>query len=186
MLPVSGALGHLHHQSLLSWFYTLTSGYFLLWTSSIRRSFNSLLWRKEVFLPGQSHGQRSLAGRVHGKQRVRHDWVTNTFTFYPFWKSQLLSPENQDKHTHMPTLCTWLQSSQRSEGSCQSRELQPELVRTRAYRRGMRQRMGAKATNWLICTDDPRKGTAPRTTRYLLSHGCSNKPRKEGLWLSFI
>ena len=121
-----------------------------------------------------------------GKQRVRHDWVTNTFTFYPFWKSQLLSPENQDKHTHMPTLCTWLQSSQRSEGSCQSRELQPELVRTRAYGRGMRQRMGAKATNWIICTDDPRKGTAPRTTRYLLSHGCSNKPRKEGLWLSFI
>ena len=26
-----------------------------------------------VSLPGESHGQRSLAGYIHGSQRVRHD-----------------------------------------------------------------------------------------------------------------
>ena len=35
-------------------------------------------WRREwlptpVFLPGESHGQRSLVGTVHGSQRVRQD-----------------------------------------------------------------------------------------------------------------
>ena len=35
-----------------------------------------------VFLPGESHGQRSLAGyKSIGSQRVRHDWATNTFPF---------------------------------------------------------------------------------------------------------
>ena len=39
-------------------------------------------WRRRwqltpVFLPGKSHGWRSLAG----SQRVRHDWATNTFIF---------------------------------------------------------------------------------------------------------
>ena len=36
-------------------------------------------WRREwqptpVFLPGESHGQKSLAGTVHRRQRFRHDW----------------------------------------------------------------------------------------------------------------
>ena len=46
-------------------------------------------WRKEwlptpVFLPGETHGQRSLEGCIQstGSQRVGHDWVTNTFTFH--------------------------------------------------------------------------------------------------------
>ena len=35
-----------------------------------------------VFLPGKSHGQRSLVGysQSMGSQRVRHDWATFTFT----------------------------------------------------------------------------------------------------------
>jgi len=33
-----------------------------------------------VFLPGESHGQRSLVG-LWESQRVWHNWVTNTFTF---------------------------------------------------------------------------------------------------------
>ena len=42
-------------------------------------------WRRKwqptpVFLPGELHGQKSLPGH-RGLQRVRHDWVTNTFTF---------------------------------------------------------------------------------------------------------
>ena len=33
-----------------------------------------------VFLPGKSHGQRSLAGVVHGATRVRLDLVTTQQT----------------------------------------------------------------------------------------------------------
>ena len=34
-----------------------------------------------VFLPGESHGQRSLSGySPWGHKRVRHDWAANTFT----------------------------------------------------------------------------------------------------------
>ena len=40
-------------------------------------------WKREslstpVFLPGESHGQRSLAGYSPSGQTVRHDWATNT------------------------------------------------------------------------------------------------------------
>ena len=44
-------------------------------------------WRGEwlptpVLLPGESHEQRTLAGySLWGSQRVKHNWVTNTFTF---------------------------------------------------------------------------------------------------------
>ena len=134
------------------------------------------------------------------------EWLT--LSLFILFESQLLSPENRNEHTQMPRLCTWLQSSQRPEGSCQSRESQPELVRTgltgrseascqsresqpELVRTGLTGEEwdkggGVKATNWLICTEDPRKGTAPRSTRCLLSHGSSDTPRKEGLWLSFI
>ena len=44
-------------------------------------------WRREwlytsIFLPGESHGQRSLEGYMQSKesQRVRQDWTTNTCT----------------------------------------------------------------------------------------------------------
>ena len=43
-------------------------------------------WRRKwqptsEFLPGESHGQRSLGGlQSMGSQRVEHDWVTNTAT----------------------------------------------------------------------------------------------------------
>ena len=46
-------------------------------------------WRREwlptpVFLPGEFHAQRSPVGsRLHGgRQRVRHNWETSTFTFH--------------------------------------------------------------------------------------------------------
>ena len=47
-------------------------------------------WRRKwqptpVFLPRESHGQRSLAGySPRGSQRVRHDRAANTFTFHCF------------------------------------------------------------------------------------------------------
>ena len=34
-----------------------------------------------VFWPGESHGQRRLEGYSPRGWKVRHDWVTNTFTF---------------------------------------------------------------------------------------------------------
>ena len=46
-----------------------------------------IFWRRKwqptpVFLPGKSHGQRSLAGsRPWSRKIVRHDWVTKTTIF---------------------------------------------------------------------------------------------------------
>ena len=42
-------------------------------------------WRRAwqptpVFVPGESHGQRNMEGYSPWGHRVRHDWVTNTFT----------------------------------------------------------------------------------------------------------
>ena len=49
--------------------------------------FGTIPWRREwqptpVFLPGKSHGQRSLEGYIQsmGLQRIRHDWTNNTHT----------------------------------------------------------------------------------------------------------
>ena len=44
-------------------------------------------WRRKwqptpMFLPREFHGQRSLAGYNPWGCRVRHDWATNTFTFF--------------------------------------------------------------------------------------------------------
>ena len=56
-----------------------------------RYGFNSWVrkipWRRAwqptlVFLPGESHGQRSLVGYSPQCRRVGHDWLTNTFTFF--------------------------------------------------------------------------------------------------------
>ena len=46
-------------------------------------------WRREwqptpVLLPGESHGQRSLAGYSLWRRRDWHDWATTTFTFSCF------------------------------------------------------------------------------------------------------
>ena len=43
-------------------------------------------WRRKwqptpVFLPGETHGQRNLEGYSPWGCRVRHNWVTNIFTF---------------------------------------------------------------------------------------------------------
>ena len=46
----------------------------------VRKSPRSRKWQPTpVFLPGESHGQRSLVGGgpKKGSQRVRHDWETN-------------------------------------------------------------------------------------------------------------
>ena len=61
-----------------------------------RLGFHSWVWKDAphpertwqptpVFLPGESAGQRSLAGYSPGVCRVRQDWAANTFTsFFPF------------------------------------------------------------------------------------------------------
>ena len=50
------------------------------WVPSLGRK---IPWRREwhpiaVFLPGEFHGQRSLAGYSPWGRKVGHDWVTNT------------------------------------------------------------------------------------------------------------
>ena len=52
-----------------------------------------------VFLPGKSHGQRSLMGYSPRGHRGRHDWAPNTVTFLPIqaeasaaWKSSFPAP----------------------------------------------------------------------------------------------
>ena len=43
-----------------------------------------------VFLPGESHGQRSLVGyRLWGSQGVRHDGATNTFFQSPSFQTKV-------------------------------------------------------------------------------------------------
>ena len=60
-------------------------------------------WRRErlstlVFLPGESHGQRSPEGySPWGQQRVGHDWVTNTFTFIEIEPYSLLPERWKEK-----------------------------------------------------------------------------------------
>ena len=54
------------------------------WATSLSH-FTFMHWRRKwqptpVFLPGDSHGQRSLAGWSTGPQRVGHDWVTKHST----------------------------------------------------------------------------------------------------------
>ena len=62
-----------------------------------------MLWRREwlptpVFLPRESHGQRSVEGlQSLGSQRVGHDWATNTSVLC-----------GQDWLNHWP--CSWTQS----------------------------------------------------------------------------
>ena len=48
-----------------------------------------------VFLPGEFHGQRSL-GELQSMewQRVKHDWVTNTFTFFLTFLPQIQKSQN--------------------------------------------------------------------------------------------
>ena len=48
-----------------------------------------------VFLPGEFHGQRSL-GELQSMewQRVKHDWVTNTFTFFLTFLPQIQKSRN--------------------------------------------------------------------------------------------
>ena len=62
---------------------------FLILNSSKRPGFDlwikKIPWIKEwqptpVFLPEESHGQRSLAGYSAWDRRVEHNWATNTFT----------------------------------------------------------------------------------------------------------
>ena len=55
-----------------------------IWETGVRPlGQREIPWRREwqptpVFLPGESHRQRSLAGYSSwGQQRVRHDWMTN-------------------------------------------------------------------------------------------------------------
>ena len=54
--------------------------------------FGKIPWRREwlptpVFLPGESHGQRNLAGcSPWGQKRIEHGWATNNKNTHSFFK----------------------------------------------------------------------------------------------------
>ena len=55
--------------------------------TQVRSLVRKIPWRRKwqlgpVFLPGKSHGQRSLVGYSPWGCRVGHNWATNTFTFH--------------------------------------------------------------------------------------------------------
>ena len=67
-------------------------------------------WTREwqptpVFLPGEFHGQRSLAGHSPwGLQRVGQDWVTNTFIYFILsWFTTLYSSQVYNKVNQLYT-----------------------------------------------------------------------------------
>ena len=68
------------------------------------------IWRRKwqsnpVSLPGKSHGQRSLPSWLQsmGSQRIRHDWVTNTYT-YSAYKLNKQGDNIQPRQTPFPIL----------------------------------------------------------------------------------
>ena len=66
-------------------------------------------WRRgwlptPVFRPGEFHGQRSLVGSSPWDHRVRHDWVTNTFTFL-YWEVLHLRTRCQPARGGVPGSC---------------------------------------------------------------------------------
>ena len=99
-LPGKYMLRHGSHLQFLQWHVGLL--WWLKWSKIClqckKPGFNSgigkIPWRREwqptpVFLPGESHGQRSLADyQSMGSHKVGHNWATNTFTFWwhvTFW-----------------------------------------------------------------------------------------------------
>ena len=68
-----------------------------------------ILWRMAwqptpVFLPGEFHGQRSLVGGYSPwGLRVRHNWTTNTFTFFSSGLCTL--SEFSVKHQRVIVMC---------------------------------------------------------------------------------
>ena len=74
----------------LTWRASLEAQVVKIWPQCGRPCFDPWVgrmpWRRErlptpVLLPGESHGQRSLAGQSMESQRVRHNWATCTSIF---------------------------------------------------------------------------------------------------------
>ena len=55
-----------------------------------------------VFLPGESHGQWSLAGYSPKGCRVRHDWATNAYTHSLMWLHSFTCPPAAAKSSYFP------------------------------------------------------------------------------------
>ena len=99
--------------------------WFLGWEDSLEKV---MATHSREFLPGEFHGQRSLAGSM-GSQIVGHNWVTNTFTF----TRELGTTDNITKHrflVKMPwyPLQDWQDRVSREKGS-----LQPFLLEPHGY-----------------------------------------------------
>jgi len=84
----------------------VSQGLHTIYTSTTSRMCPYLAWRRawqptSVFMPGKSHGQRSLAGYMSiGSQRVRHDW--SNLTHQP---QLILFKKYIEVSLHMYTIC---------------------------------------------------------------------------------
>ena len=81
-------LKNLPHPTRSSLVAQLVKSLPVMWETQVQFPGGKIPWRRAwqptpVFLPGKSHGQRSLAGYSPWGHRVGHNWVTNTFTLHP-------------------------------------------------------------------------------------------------------
>ena len=61
--------------------YAQIRPFWVLWDLSVHSEGTRRAWQPTpIFLPGESHGQRSLAGYSPRSHRVRHDWATKHST----------------------------------------------------------------------------------------------------------
>ena len=112
-----------------------------------------------VFLPGESQGQRSLAGYC---LRVRHNWATNTFTFTA---------------QSCPTLCNPMDCS--PPGSSVHEVFQARILEWVAisFSRGSSQPRDWNCVSWVSCIGSSLP-LAPSEESYNNNH---NKNNNEGL-----
>ena len=75
-----------------------------------------------VFLPGKSHGRRSLAGySPKGLQRVRHDWAANiSCTHTSVWEGKCWSLSHVNSLRAHGLLCPWHSPGKNTRVGCHS------------------------------------------------------------------
>ena len=96
-----------------------------------------IVWRRKrqptpVFLPGKSHGQRSLAGHSPWGRRVRHDLVTKQ------WKMRKKKKREREGRGRPPRGCLLVSSADPSLSALAANLYQPlALPKTHCLRKAM-------------------------------------------------
>ena len=110
-------------------------------------------------LPGESHGQRSLAGCRLGRQRVKQDWTTNTFTL------------------HIPP-CMQTERMYWSAGRTHQEVYQKRRISHLSATYWIRTSLQMQYSRWFICTFKDEKAllqNSPETPSWVFSSLSLNK-----------